>query len=85
MDTKINKTLLSNWGNQIYTNNSSSITELEEFKSLFTSLPAAYSCSSSEAFIDNITKDLNNLVNCHTAMQNLQTFLEKVVANAEEA
>ncbi len=83
MDTKINKPLLSEWATTIYKNNEEAITNLNDFKTLVNSLPKAYESLATEAFIDNITKDLEDTTECHTAMESLQTFLEKVVENAE--
>ena len=82
MDTKINKSLLNSWAQEIYSDNNSAITNLNEFKTLVNTLPNAYESLSAKAFITNITKDIDNTIDSHTAMENLQTFLEKVVENA---
>ena len=82
MDTKINKSLLNSWAQRIYSDNETAITNLNEFKTLVNSLPNAYESLSSKAFITNITKDIDNTIDSHTAMESLQTFLEKVVGNA---
>lgn len=82
MDTKINKTSLNSWAQKIYSDNNSAITDLNEFKTLINSLPNAYESISAKAFITNITKDIDNTIDSHTAMESLQTFLEKIVENA---
>ena len=82
MDTKINKSLLNSWAQRIYSDNNLAITNLNEFKNLVNSLPNAYESLSSKAFINNIIKDIDNTIDSHTAMESLQTFLEKIIENA---
>lgn len=83
MNTKINKTFLNSWAERIYSDNNSAITNLNDFKALVNSLPNAYESLSADAFITNISKDIDNTIDSHTAMENLQTFLEKVIENAD--
>lgn len=83
--TKINTTELRSWGTNINSLNKEAADTLTEFKDLGTSLPDAYECSSSEAFVTNLTADLTKAINAHTAMGKLQDYMETVAENAENS
>ena len=85
MDTKINKGLLSSWGQELYKYNEEGITNLEGLKRLVNTISNSYESVSSDALITNITSDIDNGIKCHTEMESLQAFLEKVIENAEKA
>ena len=85
MDTRINKSVLNSWGDKISSENDLAVTNLNEFKTLVNSLPNAYESSSANAFVSNISKDIDNIIDSHTAMKNLQTFLGKVVESADNS
>ena len=83
MDTKINKDSVSSWALDIYSVNDQAITNLNEFETLANSITDAYNSLSAKGFTDKLSKDIENIIDNHTTMGNLQAFLEKVVESAE--
>ena len=83
MDTKINKAALHEWATNIYTYNDEAINSLNELKNTVNSLSNSYECASTESLIESFIADVDSAIKTHTDMESLQTFLEKVVENAE--
>ena len=84
MDTRINKSVISEWGINIFNLNNDAITCLSDIKNLTNAISDSYKSVSSNATIINMITDLDNAITCHTNMQNLQGFLQSVVDNAEK-